>query len=349
MDTHVKSPAQLRPPRPGRLAFTLVELLVVVAIIALLAMLMVPSVGSVLGTARSTQCGSRLKEIGKAMTMLRNQPGGANMMGLSWQSAVREHLGDGANSLTCPQYAHLLRLAGIEEGQEELQPIPLEDLAAFKINGVYFEDLGRGPMVVKLSDAKWNQARNDNYLNNSAHANNFPRANYEDGSEDSANPYWLCLEDYGNDWDYKDAMVRVTITGEGYLLEAMSGGTGHQNYIVDKPDHNELQYLGSNIPMGTLEPIIIATGGFVASYGMNIAAPKLNTPGGILVMDYNWLIATPNDVWSDYPHPGNSTVPVFARHRERINVVFMDGSVRMMDPDEINPDDIDTEKARWLP
>ncbi|MCP4379715.1 MAG: hypothetical protein GY794_26540 [bacterium] len=49
------------------------------------------------------------------------------------------------------------------------------------------------------------------------------------------------------------------------------------------------------------------------------------------------------------PHPENKAVPVFARHRERINVVFMDGSVKMMDPHELNPDDINTEKVRWLP
>ncbi|MCP4376739.1 MAG: prepilin-type N-terminal cleavage/methylation domain-containing protein, partial [bacterium] len=300
MEKHanMKSTSQLRSPRSGRLGFTLVELLVVIAIIALLATLIIPSLGSIFGTARSTQCGARLKEIGKAMTMLRDQEGGANMMGLAWQDMIRKYLGEGAVSLSCPEYTHLMEMAGLTEDDTEQTPAPLGSLVAFRVNGQHFDDLERGPMVVKLSDAKWNQARSQGWLGNSAQSNNFPRGNYEDGSEDTANPYWLCLEDYGGDQDYKDVMVKVTIAGGGYLLEVMSGGTGHVNWIVDKPEHNELLHIGSNTPMGTLEPIVIG-GNHIVSYGMNNAAPKLNRPDGIMVMDYNWVLATPDDVWSD--------------------------------------------------
>ncbi|MCP4376456.1 MAG: prepilin-type N-terminal cleavage/methylation domain-containing protein [bacterium] len=343
---NVKSTSQLRSPRSGRFAFTLVELLVVIAIIALLATLIIPSLSSIFGTARSTQCGARLKEIGKAMTMMNEEDTGTVQV-LAWQNMIRKYLGQAAVSLTCPEYTHLLDMAGLTEGETEQTPVPLGELAAFNVLDIYYDDMERGPMVAKLSDANWNRARADGWLVSGAP--NFPRGNYEDGSEDTANPYWLCFEDYGGDGDFKDIMVKVTMIADGYKVEAMCGGAGRGNWIVDKPDHNKLLLVPANTSIGSLPPIVFEATGFIASYGMNTAVPRLNRPDGIMVMDYNWVLAAPNDVWSDYPHPENNAVPVFARHRERINVVFMDGSVKMMDPHELNPDDINTEKVRWLP
>ena len=339
--------------RQGKRAFTLVELLVVIAVIALLATMMFPSLGSVFGVARSTQCGSRLKEIGKAVKLLETQEGRTDMQAMFWQENVSKYLGDSKEGLICPEYAHILSMRGEDGNQEAPKPIPLKELVAFKVvkgGGTYYEDMGKGPMVAKLSDANFHRAQADNRLNNSSFANNFPRGSYEDGAEERSNPYWLCLEDHGGDWDYKDVMVKVSYTGNGYLLEAESGGTGHTNSIVTKPDHTELQRTGSNQARGTLQPIPVATTGIIASYGMNIAVPDtLDTPGSILVMDYHWLLASPDDHWSDYPDPENSSIPIFARHRERLNVLFVDGSVRMMDPHDIDPNNVYVERTYWLP
>ncbi|MBL7219232.1 MAG: type II secretion system protein [Phycisphaerae bacterium] len=356
MKSRVKGAASLRPGpsrRREKRAFTLVELLVVIAVIALLAMMLFPTLGSVFGIARSTQCGNRLKEIGNAMKLLEAQEGRSEMQALFWQAAISKYLGNSKSSLICPEYSHILSLAGIEEDEiEKPAPVPLEDLVAFKVvkgGSTYYEDMGRGTMVVKLSDENWHKAIADGWLGNANSSNFMPRENYEDGSEDKANPYWLCLEDHGGDQDYKDVMVKVTITGSGYLLECQSGFTGHRNSVVKKPDYEEIQYIGSNAQPGKLDPIPIAVNGVISSYGMNTAVPQLNAAGAIMVMDYHWLIATPNDNWSEFPNPENSTVPIFARHKERVNVVFMDGSVRMMDPDDIDPGNNNVSETYWLP
>jgi prepilin-type N-terminal cleavage/methylation domain-containing protein len=51
-----------------RRAFTLIELLVVVSIIALLLAILLPVLSSVKYSVRTTQCASRLKQIGIAAT-----------------------------------------------------------------------------------------------------------------------------------------------------------------------------------------------------------------------------------------------------------------------------------------
>lgn len=341
----------LQARRQEKRAFTLIELLVVIAVIALLAMMMFPSLGNVFGIARSTQCGNRLKEIGQAMKMMEAQEGRSELQALFWQDTISKYLGNSRECLICPEYAYILSMSGEEEEAIKPKIQKLEDLVAFRVDkgSVYYEDMGKGPQVVKLSDANYHKAIADGWLGNSDASNHMPRANYEDGSEDKSNPYWLCLEDHGGDQDFKDVMVKVTITGTGYLLEAESGYTGHRNSIVTKPDHEQIQYIGSNQQRGTLDPIPIAVSGVIASYGMNVAVPELNSPGSIMVLDYHWLMASSTDNWSDFPNPQNSTVPVFARHKERVNAVFVDGSVRMMDPHDIDPGNVNVAETYWLP
>ena len=60
--------APLPPSRRSRVAFTLVEMLVVMAIIALLISLMSPVLQRALMSARSTQCASNLGSIGLAVS-----------------------------------------------------------------------------------------------------------------------------------------------------------------------------------------------------------------------------------------------------------------------------------------
>jgi len=339
-----------RTIRRNAAAFTLVELLVVIAILALLAMMMFPAMGNIFGGVRSTQCSSNLKEIGKAVRIADAQEGRENIAAMSWQATLSKYLGDSKSGFICPEYAHILSERGETPADVALVPPPLSDLAAFRVNNRWFEDMGEGPFVAKLSEANWNRARADGWLVESG--NNFPRANYQDGSEKGANPYWLSLEDHGNDWDQKDVMVKVTITGAGYLLECMSGSTGHDNWIVDKPDYKELQQIGSRTAFGSKPAIPVQAAWGIVSYGMNIEVPKtLDTPGNILALDYHTLEAKPTDVWSkpDLRHPFDSSIPELARHNGRVNVLFVDGSVKAKDRYDIDPENSSVRQTYWMP
>jgi len=329
-------------------------LLVVVAIIALLVTLMFPSLGNMFGVARSVKCTHNLNKIGQGIRLAENQEDRDELQALSWQSILAKYMGGNKLGMICPEYAHQLETSGASEEEEE-DPMPLEELAMFRVqkgSTVFWEDMGRGPMVVKLSDDNYHRARNhaNQYLGNSSSANNFPRGQFEDGSEDKSRVHWLCLEDHGGDWDFKDVMVKVTLTATGYILEPESGFTGHKNSIWDKLTNEKITDVKSNTVRGSLEPIPISTTGVISSYGMNTAAPYIfDSPGGIVVLDYHWVMADPQDSWSDYRSPVNSSIPTFARHNERINVLFGDGSTKMMNPYSIDPINSHARKSYWTP
>ncbi|MCE5325449.1 MAG: prepilin-type N-terminal cleavage/methylation domain-containing protein [Planctomycetaceae bacterium] len=59
-----------------RLAFTLVELLVVIVVIALLAVLVLPTSGNVMARTRMTVCANNLDRLGQAFVLAKDTPGG---------------------------------------------------------------------------------------------------------------------------------------------------------------------------------------------------------------------------------------------------------------------------------
>lgn len=63
------APRLLRPSRPPRAAFTLIELLTVLAVISILAAILIPVTGQVRRAARMAQSASNLKTIGQAVQL----------------------------------------------------------------------------------------------------------------------------------------------------------------------------------------------------------------------------------------------------------------------------------------
>ena len=91
---------QLVAPIANRLAFTLVELLVVVAILSLLAGLLIPAVGSARAAARKTQCKNQARQIGLSLLLYaeakQSLPPSAVTHSHSWIPYVLPFLDDSA-------------------------------------------------------------------------------------------------------------------------------------------------------------------------------------------------------------------------------------------------------------
>src|SRR5437588_5965 len=62
-------PLENRPGTPHRLAFTLIELLMVISIIALLAAILLPALARAKHSANSITCGNHLRQLGFAIHM----------------------------------------------------------------------------------------------------------------------------------------------------------------------------------------------------------------------------------------------------------------------------------------
>ena len=258
----------------------------------------------------------------------------------------------------------------------------LSDLADAKTvagGNTYITALDEGRWCLKLSDEQYAAAVAANLLNNSASADNI-RDKFDVVYHPGANrhAYWLCFEDHGGDEDYKDFMIHVTEQKDGsFSLEITAGYTGHTNSLISKPEGVELLKMPSNSSGMHLtlkpadDPNPVAGGGGAnatlyapneaddpvsntvvsTSYAMNIYYPRMTGKGSkILLMDYTKYLAYVNDDWGDEKmDPGQTGVPIFARHGGRMNVLYADGSVVAEDPKDVNPVVPSVEAALWDP
>jgi prepilin-type N-terminal cleavage/methylation domain-containing protein len=97
-----------RPALPRRGAFTLIELLTVIAIIGILAAIIVPTVGRVRESAKTSQCGSNLRQIAMALMLYANDnkdrlPPAKDADGIQWSKAIDTYLPQRGTSATAPE------------------------------------------------------------------------------------------------------------------------------------------------------------------------------------------------------------------------------------------------------
>ena len=321
---------------PG--GFTLLELLTVIAIIAMLLAILMPSLRGAINVTKAAKCGSNLRELSKAVANFRSDKPTQKLFPQTWQSTLKPYVSNNLDVFVCPEFAG---------NNPEATQVALNDLVYFRVvhGRTDIIDLTENPYMVKLSPPQYEAALAANWLGNSNASNNFPRDEWP-YQDDGTGVYWLCMEDYGNDWDYKDVMTRVTDNHDGTLsLHMISGFTGHQNSLRWKHDDSEIAYIGSNNTVGV--DVTLPTEEYESSYGMNGKAEGIKFQGTkVLMIDYIWIVASRTHDWSAHPGP-RLGVPSFARHMGKMNVLFAGGDVALMRPEEIDPADEVVRNYRW--
>ena len=263
------------------------------------------------------------------------------------------------------------------------ESVDIAELVAVKTVGAqtWFTDFEPGPYCLKLSPAQYEDAWGGLTGRSRYGTDVRNKVGPYDGSGSKA--CWYCFEDYGGDADFKDIRVRVTDNGDGtYDLQLHMPAVGHTNSLVSKPDHEALLQgpcMGQTVTIGEVEEEKEqAVGGFesvanpyrgtstgsdsaltfVTNYGLNAQSAifKGNSrylsdePGRVLLLDYYKPLALASDAWTGTDlDPNQDGVPIFARHGHRINVLFTDGAVKTLHPDEINPASVPNQLQYWGP
>ena len=306
-----------------RRAFTLLELLVVIAIIALLVALLAPNLRGMRRAANTVRCANNLRRIGEGAHQHRASETRGRIKSLQafgWQERLLKYLGNRPEMLKCDEDGILEEGGGSVAAQLAVSP-----------NGTWggithYVDF-EGPMCVKLSQTQYEAGH--------PASGSWDRSYVPDGG----NTYWLFFEDIegGGDLDFNDAYIRVENRGSMTILHPKKGSAGYSFWIVSADTHeNLMDPPGKLTTDDTREVVLNQT---PASYGMNSHIQWLWGSGGkILVLEYEITIAEDTDAWlTEWPHEDDASLPSFARHRGRMNVLYVDGSVVLTPPEKINP------------
>ncbi len=293
----------------GLSAFTLVELLVVVAILALLVAILLPSLSQASRYTRTAICAANLRHIGQAAHARQGELG-LEPLAKGWQGMLLPHAGDQGDMFICPEG---------EPSAYQTDTLMMAD----RTNGL-FTQFVEGPWAMKLSDTQYNA------MGLTESKNNIVPPGYK--ADSNPHIYWICIEDWRSshsDRDFEDLRVRITEQADGSAeLYCKIGGTGHNLELVD--EDQELIATKAQMQSG----FAIEMGAGLTSYAMNRDAFSMRGPSGqIFVLDFERHLTDGDQVWK-YWEDG---LPTFARHTGRINVLRIDGEVRLSYPEEIDP------------
>ncbi len=324
--------------------FTLMELIVVVSIIAMLVALLIPEVTAARALGRAAVCQNNLRQIHTAYTKWTDElsrQDGQSFRVYNWPGALLPHVAGQTGVMTCPE-------AG------EFTAMPMEQALGVRMyHGrfdytIYLD----GPFAAKMSDTQYQACKRAGYMHHGMVLSRYsPYSGYVPDGNDSV--VWFCIEEIipesaGKDGlqqgdparDYEDIRMRVTDNDDGTFMLYFDLGSGGLNADILNLGTGENLY---TIPAGYPRQPRSAgpfEGAFSdCSYGMNETVDPLRSgPGKILVIDYEHVVVRLKQPWSDEEFdPDGDGLPSFARHRQRINVLFTDGGVKRMRPQDIDP------------
>ena len=325
--------ARLGAPRCTRCAFTLIELLVVIAILILLIALFIPNLRNMMSRTHIVTCANNLKEIGKAVHGRKadgqDRP---DLIEGHWVVEIIKYL-DSGDVLICPEGLSAWAATQSVEDQIDIK------------SGSSYIPLVVGPKMIKLSDNQWLYTVGIKEVHTTEPVPYDP----DDGSN---GVYWWGWED-GSDNDFQDMAIRVTPLPGGWADVWVQSGTAGSPELWTKPPREclavDIEINGWKYGTDTFKEFQFNVGG-ECSYGMNNAMLKLSHPTRILALDYGAVTAKSTDVWADpkWDTDGDGELD-FARHLGRINVLLVNGSVKLKTVDQINPASPTAARTHWDP
>jgi len=324
--------------------FTLIELLVVIAIIALLVVLFLPSLRGALSHARTVKCANNLKRLGEAVEARKGQLQEVDkLQPYGWPSRITEYLGS-SDILACPEANELPEGGGVHRELNEIARI------AYHSAHTNVREFIESGIMCKASKSQFDK-----------HGGNMKKV-WQSGEgyiDDGSGVIYWGYEDQGvGGDDYQDVLVKVTQTPDGVSTLECKSETSGKPCIQDKEtmeilvEYTEFNYHYGNPPKTwkTKTIHLNTAGGGGSNYAMNAHTVGEYPIGKVLALDYIWTIARSVDNWSSEQFDANfNGVPDFARHGNRLNVLFPGGRVELMRPSEIDPSSVNIETTYWMP
>jgi prepilin-type N-terminal cleavage/methylation domain-containing protein len=327
-----------------RAGISLIEVLVVVAVIGVLLGILLPAVQAAREAAARSLCANNLRQIGTAYGLFLDNNSwrpAAFKSDSDWPKRLLPLLDNDASVFLCPNSEDEATASdpslGLPAPGSPAAYIPAGWAIRVYTDGPGYAEYG-GTTVIPL-------------------ALNGPRCRLQQPINVDATgaskiipvgpPSYVLELETGTDFDWQDVVI---------VVERQSSDAAQLTFYI-KDGSFPFDILASTGEVAASRPqsissssIQLTTGSPVplSSYGVNNAAPFLNASGDtrkILMLEYRKLVANQvlvalADDWPTYQG---------ARHVRTLNVLFKDGHVDNLLPDEIDPTVPQNYLERWLP
>ncbi|MDX1564437.1 MAG: hypothetical protein R3236_03475 [Phycisphaeraceae bacterium] len=341
-------------------AFSLIEMLLVLGIILVLLAIMAPVLlDKSVRTSYTVTCASNESQIFKASMVYKVDRGQDGMISLSerfdpavWPDIFSPFVDDATEVFICPEDPSAG--PGMASGPDDWWGA---------INNSRWVHMNEGIFHRKLSGEQLRYVI-DKYGDRDGSWGKYFKGDppdYPGYIPDGTGEFLLGVEDAGwpnepgGDQDFNDMVVRVVPQADGTVHIYGRRWSSAKWSLYYGPDREDIFNMAGKWGFGTWEGPFVLPGGKLASYGINAALDidsSLSGGGKIYMIDYMKTDVRPDPVGGDDCESWRSTEGRlhFARHIGWIsNVLFEDGSVRQLDPDDLNPAFVDTRLRFWEP
>ncbi len=344
-----------------RRAFTLAELIFVAAIIALLVAIIMPSLTGAVATQRRVECALHLEKIGQACatrSATRNMGGlfGGQVAPTGWQYALRSFVSNDKGVFICPEDGNPAPDPG-----GGLKGVCIECYSGGSfLWDVYLDQADSDQWIWKMSGTQFKEFMK---VSGEGRTTTYKGVYTNTGYVEDEDPYtmYFTFEDTapwgGGDQDFYDVVLEARYTESEIHFAVMVRASG-MSFSLCKKDPGR-KVLIANPRVGDTSSVPFYGG--KSSYGMNSMSGEILPPKRkLLVMDYERSVAVGStydegtgraehlSYWDPKPQDLRAP-PTFARHFGKSNVLFADGSVQLMSPEAINPNDPENTRKYWDP